>query len=190
MDQTKILIAYGSRYGCTKEISSKIATFLEKKEGINIILLNLREIEEASWPPIERFDGIMIGTGIRVGKWTKEAKAILKGCKKNGVTKRPIIGVFISCGYASDPTHYPIAIKDFLEHKFDDIGIKPDLYDAFGGVFDFSTSSKKGKLDRKILTWGSRDLSMKIDYKNRNDYRNWTQIFEFSLKFVEIMKKF
>lgn len=189
MVQTNILIAYGSRYGCTEEISHKIAEFLENEAGFRCTLLNLRKTGEKLWPSLERYDGIMIGTGIRIGKWAKEAQSFLKKCKQNNMISFPITGVFISCGYASDPNHYPIAIRDFLERIFVQVGVTPDIYDAFGGVFDFSTLSKKGFFDRRILKWGSRDLCMKTDYANRNDYRNWTQIYDFSSRFVKLLRK-
>ncbi|MFX0124636.1 MAG: flavodoxin domain-containing protein [Candidatus Hodarchaeota archaeon] len=189
MDQINILIAYGSRYGCTEEISHIIAEFLEKEEGFMCTLLNLRTTEEDLWPSIERYDGIMIGTGIRIGKWTKEAQSLLKKCKQNNNIKSLITGVFISCGYASDPNHYPIAIRDFLERVFVQVGIKPNIYDAFGGVFDFSHSSKKGFLDRGILKWGSKSLSMKTDYSKRNDFRNWSQIYDFGSRFAKLLWK-
>lgn len=35
-----ILIAYGSRYGCTEEVSKEIGKALEK-EGLNVSLVNL-----------------------------------------------------------------------------------------------------------------------------------------------------
>jgi menaquinone-dependent protoporphyrinogen IX oxidase len=189
MDQTNILIAYGSRYGCTEEISHKIAEFFEKEDGYRCTLLNLRKTEVSLWPSLEKYDGIIIGTGIRIGKWVKEAQTLLGKCKLNNMTRLLFTGVFISCGYASDPKHYPIAIRDFLERIFVQVGVKPDIYDAFGGVFDFSVSSKKGFLDRRILKWGSRNLCMKTDYTKRNDYRNWTQIYDFSSRFAELLRK-
>ncbi|MHA2246808.1 MAG: flavodoxin domain-containing protein [Candidatus Hodarchaeales archaeon] len=189
MSKINILIAYGSRYHSTEEISTKIALFLENKLEFQVKLLDLRNTRAKNWPPLEKYDGILVGTGIRITKWTKEAKQFLKRKKQIINQNNIILGVFVSCGYASDPKHYPIAIKDFLERIFDEIGIKPDIYDAFGGVFDFSNSSTKGAFDRKILVWGSRDLSMKINYTNRNDYRDWNQIYNFSSKFGKLVKK-
>jgi menaquinone-dependent protoporphyrinogen oxidase len=183
-DQKQILIAYGSRYGCTEEISNKIAEYLEKDRGYYTKLLNLRRKENRTL--IEEFDGVIIGTGIRVGKWTKETTSFLKKCTQIKNPIKPIIGVFISCGYASDPKYYPSAIQDFLLNILDDFGIKSliDIYDAFGGVFDYSNTSKLNRIDKRILKLGARDLCMNIDYTKKNDYRNWNRIYDFSSRFA------
>ncbi len=141
-DQKKILIAYGSRYGCTEEISNKIADYLEQDKRYHTKLLNLRGNDH--WTSIEEFNGVIIGTGIRIGKWSKETKSFLKKFTQIKNSIKPIIGVFISCGYASDPKYYPNAMQSFLLDILDDIGVKShiDIYDAFGGVFDFSNSAK------------------------------------------------
>ena len=182
-DQKQILIAYGSRYGCTEEISYEIAKYFEKTKGYNTKLLNLRGKD--LWISIEEFNGIIIGTGIRIGKWSKETKSFLKKCTQIENSIKPIIGVFISCGYASDPKYYPNAIQSFLLDILDDIGVKSliNIYDVFGGVFDFSNSTKLSRIDKKILKLGARDLSMNIDYTEKNDYRDWNIIYDFCAQF-------
>ena len=186
MTKKRILIAYGSRYNSTEEISRNLGKFLEEKLKLKVSLVDLREIDVDSWPLLERdqFAGIIIGTGIRLTKWTKEVRQFLKANKKNLSNLKIVLGFFISCGYASDPKHYSIAKKEFLEDKFGQIGIRPDIYDAFGGVFDFSPSSPHGSINKQILRWGSRDLIMRIDYTQRNDYRDWNQIYDFARRFA------
>jgi menaquinone-dependent protoporphyrinogen oxidase len=186
MTKKKILIAYGSRYNSTAEISRNLGKILEEKLKLKVSLIDLREIDVDSWPLLERdqFAGIIVGTGIRLTKWTKEVRQFLKANRKNISDFKIVLGFFISCGYASDPKHYPIAKKEFLLDKFGQIGIMPDIYDAFGGVFDFSPSSPHGSINKQILRWGSRDLVMKIDYTQRNDYRDWNQIHDFARRFA------
>ncbi|MFW9856319.1 MAG: flavodoxin domain-containing protein [Candidatus Thorarchaeota archaeon] len=189
MDQPEILIAYGSRYGCTEEISTKIADFLQKKEQLPIRVLNLRTTPKESWPTLDDYQGLLLGTGIRVGKWTKEAESFLSRIKSSFFTEKGVIGIFVTCGYAADAVHYPIAIRIFLEKKFNDLAIQPDIYEAFGGIFDFSASSRIPLIDKQILKWGSRDLHLKIDYAKYNDYRNWGRIYDFSRSFAELARK-
>lgn len=188
MASTKVLIAYGSRYGCTKEISHEIAKFLEE-EGFQTQLFDLRTVREDKWPSIAEYDGVVIGTGIRVGYWTKEAKKFLKRNKALFKSHQKALGVFVSCGYAADPKMYSKAKEEFIEPILGKIGIEPDLCDAFGGVFDFSNSSPVGYLDKKILRWGARDLCMAIEFDSRNDYRNWEQIRRYGKEFTEAVKK-
>lgn len=71
-DSPKVLIAYGSRFGSTEEISIKISHTLEEQE-IETHLLDLKKVKAKDWPSLEAFDGVLVGSGIRIGKWTKEA---------------------------------------------------------------------------------------------------------------------
>lgn len=185
MIQKRILIVYGSRYYSTAETAGKLAEFLQEERNLNVSLFNLCKVKEKSWPLIEReeFDGIIVGTGIRIGKWTKEVKRFVKINKKTLSDPKTLFGFFVSCGYASDPKHYPIAIKQFIEAKFEELRFFPDIFDAFGGVFDFSPTSSLSSLDKQILKWGARDLVMKIDYSQRNDYRDWDRIYDFGKRF-------
>ena len=88
MTHERILIAYGSRYNCTADISQKLANFLEERFNLKVSLLNLRETEAKSWPLLEReeYTGIIIGTGIRITKWTKEVRLFLKVNKVSRVS--------------------------------------------------------------------------------------------------------
>ena len=76
-----------------------------------------------------------------------------------------------------------------MEKEFDNIGIKPNIYEAFGGIFDFSESSNLSYLDRQILIRGASDLKIVQDYNKRNDYRDWVQIQDFCRKFAEMVLK-
>ncbi|MHA2369073.1 MAG: flavodoxin domain-containing protein [Candidatus Hodarchaeales archaeon] len=183
----RVLVAFGSRYGCTAEISHEITKLLNEKEGLQADLLDLRRVEEKKWLSIDDYDGIVVGTGIRIGRWTKETKNFLQKCKESNKLDKKTLGLFVSCGYAADEKFYPVAKEKFLEERIRKIGIKPAIYEAFGGVFDFSESSILGLLDKKILKYGSRDLNLVIDHKRKNDYRNWEQIQGFISKFVELL---
>ena len=43
MSENKVLIAYGTRYGSTEEISQDIAKILQDK-GVNCDIINLKEV--------------------------------------------------------------------------------------------------------------------------------------------------
>lgn len=54
----RVLIAFGSRYGSTEEISMRLAELL-KEEGIEAEVLDLKR--ERNWPPLEGFDSVIVG---------------------------------------------------------------------------------------------------------------------------------
>ena len=67
-----VLIAYGTRYGSTEEISIKFKQTLEEHR-YKVDLINLKA-KTKTIPNIANYSGVLIGSGIRIGKWTKEVK--------------------------------------------------------------------------------------------------------------------
>ncbi len=185
----RVLIAYGSRYGSTEEISQEIAKVLEK-QGLEVQLVDLKKTKSKDWPSIEPFDGVLVGSGIRIMKWVKEPQEFL--LKHKGEFQEKKLGIFISSGFASITDKREQAKKDWIEKTMEKVGVKADLYDAFGGVFDFSESSRIGGLDKRILKMAAKGMSkefgIKIDEKGKNDFRDWNQIHSFAEKFAELMK--
>ena len=153
----KILIAYGSRYGSTEEIAHSMAEILANA-GLETQLIDLRRTKQKDWPPLASFDGVLISSGIKIGRWTKEATAFLKmhaeelkGLKPKGL----VVGVFVSCGMASTPGKQDEARRKYLEEEvLTNVGITDsvDKDDAFGGVYqDLSPSARMGFLDKRML---------------------------------------
>ncbi|KYK33896.1 MAG: hypothetical protein AYK18_04205 [Theionarchaea archaeon DG-70] len=145
---SKVLIAYGSRFGCTEEVSHKIAEVLEN-QGMETQVSNLRKTKSKEWPLLKEFDGVLVGSGIKIGKWTKEPKNFLKKHKEE--LNKKVLGIFVCSGYAAKDPDY--ARKEYLEKAMEELGVTTDMYEAFGGVFDFSESSTMGFLDRRQREW-------------------------------------
>ncbi|MEM2958889.1 MAG: flavodoxin domain-containing protein [Candidatus Jordarchaeaceae archaeon] len=187
----KVLIAYGSRYGSTEEISQEIAKVLEKQD-LQVQIVDLKKTKPKDWPSIEPFDGVLVGSGIKIMKWVKEPQEFLSKHKGEFRKGKKKLGLFISSGFASIPGNREKAKQDWIEKVMEKVGVKADLYDAFGGVFDFSESSRMGGLDKRMLKMAAKGMSkefdMKIDEKGRNDFRDWNQIRSFAEKFAELLK--
>jgi menaquinone-dependent protoporphyrinogen oxidase len=183
----KVLIAYGTRFGCTEEISEEIAKVLEK-EGIEFQLLNLRKTKARKWPLVREFDGVLVGSGIKIMQWTKEPKTFLKKCKEE--LKEKVVGLFICSAYAiQDPEH---AKKEYIEKVMEKVGVTADMYEAFGGVIDLSESSPLGVVDRKMLKLAAKgmteDMGITIEDNAKNDFRDWDRIRQFAEKFAALVK--
>jgi len=165
----RVLIAFGSRYGSTKEISSRLAEFL-KEEGVKAEVLDLKR--ERNWPPMEGFDGVMVGSGVKVGRRMNESKEFLRR-KRDELSGRRL-AVFVSCFSALNAPDY--ARTDLLEKVMDEAGVKADLYDAFGPFVDFSKGSRTGFLDRKVaqtvMSKESEKTGIELDMDGRNDLRD------------------
>jgi len=188
-DPPKVLIAYGSRFGSTEEISIKIYEILEE-QGIETSLINLKKVKSKDWPSLESFDGVLVGSGIRIGRWTKEAKAFLK--KNREELENKSLGLFVSCADAAVPETIGKARQDYLETTMEELGITAGIHDAFGGVLDFTKSSKMSFIEKKALMAVAKqragDNISGINGKSRNDFRDWEQIKSFAEKYAELVK--
>jgi len=179
----RVLIAYGTRYGSTEEVSYKIANILKEK-GMDTLIQNFKEMTTENQPKLEEYDGIIIASGIKVGKWTKESKKFLENNLEFFKNSDKTIGVFVSSGLASNPNKIVELKKDYIEKVINQYGISADLYDVFGGILDLSKDSNIGFLGKKIIKMVSKeDPNVKLN--QRNDLRDWNQIQEFAEKFAE-----
>ncbi|MFX1514503.1 MAG: flavodoxin domain-containing protein [Promethearchaeota archaeon] len=182
----KILIAYGSRFGSTEEISTHFKQTLEER-GFNVELINLKT-KHQKVPTINNYSGVLIGSGIRIGRWTKEAKNFLKAHipEINENRARTIVGIYLSSGEASKPEERPGAVEKYLVKVFRELGLDLGghiLFDAFGGVFDLTESSNLGRLNKRMLRMAAKE-DPNIDPDGRNDWRDWEQINAFLENFI------
>ena len=191
----KILIAYGSRYGSTEEIAHSMAETL-KNAGLETQLLDLRRTKQKDWPPLASFDGVLVGSGIKIGRWTKEATAFLKTHADELKRLKPkgfVVGVFVSSGMASTPGQQDEARRKYLKEVLTSVGIADavDTYDAFGGVYDLSASAPMGFLDKRMLGMAAKqmakDTGTPLTEGARNDLRDWDQIRAFTDHFAELV---
>ncbi len=187
--QKNVLIVYGSRFGCTEEVSQKIAEILQT-EGITTQVVDLQKTREREWPSPEEFDGVLIGSGIKIMKWTKEPRNFLEKHGKEFSGRENVLGLFVCCLSAvTDKEH---ARKEYLEKIMEKIGVTADICDAFGGVLDFSESSRMGFLNKKMLKTAAKgmqkDMGLEIDENGKNDFRDWDQIQDFAERFAVLMK--
>ena len=184
MQIKKILIAYGTRYGSTEEISQEIAKTLKKK-GLEPELYNLGEEKTKKWPNVDEFDGVMIGTSLKVNSWKKQVKNYVN--KYRDQLKKKNLAVFTCGAYAIGAPKE--AYDDIAKRLLEDFELEADIYDAFGGVLDFSENSKVGRAGRgvlKLVAMGfSKEFNMEFDMEGSNDYRDWDKIRSFAENFAE-----
>ncbi|MFX0185899.1 MAG: flavodoxin domain-containing protein [Candidatus Hodarchaeota archaeon] len=182
-----ILIVYASRYGSTAEIAQEIAETLESNEMI-AEMIDLRDGMKIS--TLDEYHGILVGSGIRMGRWTKEAFNFLKNNKE--ILKTKPLGIFITSGEAANPNTYEKAKKKYLDKFLLDIGIKNNrvMKEAFGGVFDLSSSSNYNYLEKKILKRIAKSdgTGFIVHDGKLNDFRNWQRIRNWATDFSNLVK--
>lgn len=184
----KVLIVYGTRFGCTREVSVEIADVINKS-GIPCDLVDLGTTKRSMWPKAVNYNGVLVGAGIKIGRWKKEPRVFIE---KNLYELRKgerKFGIFVCSGLAiTDPAK---AKKDYCEAPAAKFGIEVDLCTAFPGVFDLSSTSRMGFLDKKMSRLGKEELlkhGLEFGDTEKNDYRNWDDIRAFAKEFAGLVK--
>jgi menaquinone-dependent protoporphyrinogen oxidase len=86
----KALIAYGTRYGATAGTSEEIAKIL-RDEGFDTKIANLKEERIKDITP---YDLIIVGSGMKMGKWVNEPEDFLEKFQKELNQKK--LAIFVS----------------------------------------------------------------------------------------------
>ena len=146
----KALIAYGTRYGATEMTAKEIADVFSS-EGLDVKVVNLKDEKVDD---IADYGLVVVGSGIKIKKWTKEPEKFLKKFQKELAKKK--VALFICCGakYPLDEdadveTELEYARTHHLEEKAAKYGLQPIAFGLFGGVYNFN---KMGWFFRKTLS--------------------------------------
>ncbi len=167
----KALIVYGTRYGTAAEIAEEMGKVMEN-EGVEVDVINSKGLKDCD---VFLYDLVVVGSGIRMGKWTKESLKFLKDNKENLENKK--VALFVSCGAANEEKTRAEGQEKYLDAvalKY--LSGKPVAAGLFGSVYD--PNANHGLLYK--LTWTKsikKELEKKgIDTSKRYDYRNWDEI--------------
>jgi menaquinone-dependent protoporphyrinogen IX oxidase len=184
----RAVLAFASNYGCTSEIANEMAKVLEK-EGIKTVRLDLKMTKATKLPSEIEFQGVIIGSGVKINKWIKEARAFIERNAQWLKDSDVVLGLYVCSAFAI--VDRDKARKDYLEDVAEGYGLKPDLYEAFPGLLDFSKDSKMGFVDKKMLKLAAKGIAketgIEFDEKGRNDLRDWDEIREFAGRFAQLM---
>lgn len=186
-EMKKVLLVYGTRYGSTEEISKKIGEILEKN-GLDVELINLEDTKLKKLPPLEDFDGIMIGSGIKISKMTKSIRKFLSKFADTLKKKKNTLGIFISCMMANNPEERPKARNNYIKEFLEENGIEVAMLEAFGGVLDLTEDSNLGGFSKKIMEKMAED-DPNITPGSKNDGRDWDLITNFAEEFCALLNK-
>lgn len=178
---TKAIVVYGTRYGATAETSTIIADVL-RQEGFHVKVVNSKKEKIQS---ISQFELIIIGSGIRMGKWTKEPEKFLEKFQKELSEKK--VALFVSCG-SKNPLEEENKAKvkaeaksKYLEDKAAKYNINPIALGFFGGIYDFSKMSwflrktMSGIKDQLKEAGFKETKSGVYDLRNLDTIQNWAK---------------
>ncbi len=165
----KILVCYGTRYGSAGEIAENIGEIL-RNHGATVDIINLKKNKVKN---LETFDLVVVGSGIQMGKWTKEPLQFLK--KHPVILSRKKIALFVSCMTAAKPESCNQARRNYLDNIAADFPeIIPISMGLFGGLID---TSKGNILTKAIMQAIVKSFAEEgEETPGRVDLRDWEQI--------------
>jgi menaquinone-dependent protoporphyrinogen oxidase len=153
----RVLVAYGSRFGSTREIAARIADIVRSgAAGVDF-----REVDERL--RVDSYDAVVLGSGVYNGSWTDEATAFVRR-HGHALARKPVW--LFSVGSFGD--RHPL-IGRFIKKEPKEIGefteaLRPQDYRVFAGVLDIGQWPLWGRLLFRAL--GGRE----------GDNRRWTDI--------------
>jgi len=167
------LVVFGTRYGSTAKIAEEMGKVL-RDEGFRVRVANAAE-ETIS--DVSEFDVVIVGSGIKMGKWTKETLNFLKKFEADLSQKK--VALFVSCGYSREHDKVDEARENFLIKVADRYpSIKPVSLGLFGGVFSFD---KYGFSEKLLFRGIKKELEKQgIDTRKPHDFRDWDAIREWT----------
>ena len=179
---TKALIVYGTRYGATADTSEVIAEAL-RKEGLEVQVVDAKRDKVQS---ISEYDLVIVGSGIQMGKWTKEPEEFLKKFRNELQKKK--VALFVSCGGATPLSEGEQKEKEmnqakskYLEDKAVEYNITPVALGFFGGCYDFNKMSwffkrTLSSVKPKLENAGYKETKTGLyDLRDLNGIRDWAK---------------
>ena len=162
----KTLIAYGTYFGATAGTAQEITKILGE-EGFEVKAAN---VKEEKIQDISEYNLVVVGSGMRMGNWTKEAEDFLKKFQKDFENKK--LALFISClkpveEKEGNTARVARTRKVGLEDKILNYHLKPIATGQFGGIVDYN---HMGFLIRK-----SMEIGYKIGSSEERIQRNGTR---------------
>jgi len=166
------LVAYGTRWGSTKDVAMELASLIRKK-GISTDMVDLGKNDTID---LEPYDMVVIGSGIAYGSWSKGAVRFLERNAKTLSDKR--LAMFACCGdLLFDPSKTEEYENRYLREVAKKFELEPFSLGLFGGVIDFERYSFLVKGILSMRNAGKKDMKERgIDPDRPYDFRDWDMI--------------
>ncbi len=176
----KALIVYGTRYGATASTSEELAKTL-RKEGFDVQVVDAKK---ENVKDISVYELIIVGSGMRIGKWTKAPEQFLAKFKQQLAKKK--VAIFISSAvqalyeHEGNTEEMEKAWRRNLEEKASKYSLKPIALAIFGGVFPYDNLGwmmKKtvGQMWRQFEEAGFEKKDGAYDTRNWDDIQSWAK---------------
>jgi menaquinone-dependent protoporphyrinogen oxidase len=152
----KVLIAFASKFGATQDTAQQIAQTLRNEYTLSVDLVDLNR---EGHPDLSNYGNVVVASGVRMGKWYKEALEFLKS---NFEGKK--VALFVSAMYQGEnPKTYPNAVQKYLkEIAKQHLKVEPVAMEVFGGRMKFAGRITSENRDLKRVDAWAQSLGEKL----------------------------
>jgi menaquinone-dependent protoporphyrinogen oxidase len=123
-----VLVAYASKHGTTREVAESIGTTLGE-HGLTVEIEEARRVRE-----IARYDAVVVGGGLYMGKWHADARRLLKRHQEE--LARKSLAVFGMGPDSLDESKVAESRKQLNRALAATPELKPIAVTIFGGALD------------------------------------------------------
>jgi menaquinone-dependent protoporphyrinogen IX oxidase len=164
-----VLVIYGTRWHGTQKVAETIGKAIQDA-GNTVDIIDAKEAPDS----IDTYDLVLIGSGLRADKWTKESIEFIE--KNLPALKAKKMALYVSCSMADRKDDgYNIGKKRYLDTIAEKYGLNPIAMGYFGGLMDFSYSH--GLLVDVIVRVNRRNLRKNgLDTARVHDTRDFAAI--------------
>lgn len=164
-----VLVLYGTRWSGTEKVAQTIGKAI-REEGNTVDVIDAKKAPGS----IDTYDLVLVGSGLRADKWTKESIEFIE--KNLAVLKTKKVALYVSCSMADRKDDgYTVGKKRYLDDFAARYGLTPIALGYFGGLMDFSYSH--GLLVDVIVRVNRRNLRKNgLDTAKVHDTRDWATI--------------
>jgi menaquinone-dependent protoporphyrinogen oxidase len=167
--ETRVLVAYGTKYGATAEIAERIAQVL-RQAGLQTDVLPADRVGD-----LTAYQAVVLGSGVYIGRWRKEAVKFLKANEE--VLAGQVVWLFSSGPTGEgDPVEltqgwsFPGALQPIADR------IQPRDIAVFHGSLDANNLSF-------IEKWLIKNVKAPL-----GDYRDWDAIAAWATAIADELK--
>jgi menaquinone-dependent protoporphyrinogen oxidase len=179
----KALIVYGTRYGTAAEIAEEIAGFI-KDEGVEVDLKDARGLKNVD---ISSYDLVVVGSGIKIGKWTKKSLKFLQENREALANRK--VALFVTCGAANEEKTRKEGQEKYLDQVAEkNLENQPVATGLFGSIYD--PEAKQGMMFKMVNRSIKKNLEKQgIDASKRIDYRDWDEIRNWAKNLADMLNE-
>jgi menaquinone-dependent protoporphyrinogen oxidase len=173
----KVLIAYSSGFGSTKEVSEKIAEILGQKPQFDVAVISIDDVSD-----IEKFDSIVIGSSVRADRPLANVRDFFVTYRRVLAEKK--VALFAVCLTANCEKGRAKVKKEYLSQiteKYPEL--KFVSTEAFGGKIDFNRLNPvMQNLMRRVLIKTGLPTEGSVDTRDWQFIENWAHDLAEKLK--------